>query len=61
MNNDKDPKKITCKICWAPVRITNSLIKMVCMCDDEIRFIPLDRINDLEYSHLIDFGSFEKS
>jgi hypothetical protein len=53
MNNDKDPRKITCKICWKPVRITNTLVKMTCMCDDEIRTIPIDRIWDLEYDHLI--------
>lgn len=53
MNND--PKKITCKICWTPVKITNTLIKMACMCDEEIRIIPLDRLNDIEYDHLIRF------
>ena len=53
MNNDKDPRKITCKICWTPVRITNNMIKMVCMCDDDIRMIPLDRLFDIEYDHLI--------
>jgi E3 ubiquitin-protein ligase DOA10 len=54
MNNDnKDPRKITCKICYTPVKITNNLVKMNCMCNDDIRIIHRDRLLDVEYVHLI--------
>lgn len=48
-----DSKKITCKICYTPTNIQHNVVKMKCMCDDEIRTIPLDRVNDFEYSHII--------
>lgn len=52
---NKDPRKITCKICWKPLKISNLTAKLTCMCDDEVRVIPLDRIGDIEYSHVVEY------
>jgi hypothetical protein len=48
-----NPKKMTCKICWSPLKITSTVAKMTCMCCDEVRIIPLDRLDDMVYSHHI--------
>ena len=57
MKNEHDLKKMTCKICWRPMKIKEAVAKLTCMCDDEIRVIPLDRWWDIEYSHLVQFGN----
>ena len=57
MKNEQDLKKMTCKICWSPMKIKEAVAKLTCMCDDEIRMIPLDRMGDIEYSHLVRFES----
>jgi len=52
MGDDESPmniansKKITCKICWKPVKVIKNIIKMTCMCDDENRLIHLDKIEN---------------
>lgn len=46
---------MTCKICWKPFKIKEKVVKLTCMCDEDIRIIPLDRIEDIEYSHLVQY------
>ena len=57
MKNEHDLKKMTCKICWRPMNVKKTVAKLTCMFDDEIRMIPLDRMEDIEYSHLVGFES----
>lgn len=47
--------KINCNICKKPLKIKKSLAYFTCMCNDEIRIIPLDQIKrelDLNFLYL---------
>jgi hypothetical protein len=57
--NDKIEKKIWCKICLDPLVVSKTLAKLKCMCDEDVRIIPLDRIFDREFEHLIYVGEFQ--
>jgi hypothetical protein len=48
-------KKITCKICYSPLKIMGKVAKLTCMCDEEIRIVPLDKLMGMEYDHLIEY------
>lgn len=42
--------KIFCKLCHSPTVIKRSSIFFTCMCDEEVRMIPFNCINE-EFKH----------
>lgn len=40
--------KLLCKDCHTPARITPSMAYMRCMCDEDIRTVPLFREGDIK-------------
>lgn len=56
-NQDEKKREIACKMCLVPLNVNKTLAKFRCMCDDEVRIVPLDRIFDFEFEHLLDFDS----
>jgi hypothetical protein len=56
-NQDEKKMEIACKICSMPLNVGRKLAKFRCMCDDEVRIVPLERIYEFEFEHLLDFDS----
>lgn len=56
-NQDEIKRKIACKVCLVPLNVGRKLAKFRCMCDDEVRIVPLDRIFEFEFEHLLNFDS----
>lgn len=54
-NQDEKKREIACKTCLIPLNVGKTLAKFRCMCDDEIRIIPLERLH--EFEELLIFGS----
>lgn len=38
------PTQILCKICLTPVKVTDTYIRFVCMCDEDVRTLPKEDI-----------------
>jgi hypothetical protein len=56
-NQDEKKRKIACKMCSVPLNVGKTLAKFRCMCDDDVRIVPLDRIFEFQFEHLLDFDS----
>lgn len=53
-NQDEIKRQIVCKTCLVPLNVGKKLAKFKCMCDDEIRVVPLERL--YEFEDLLNFG-----
>lgn len=40
---------LVCQICCSPVKMTKTHVRFICMCDDEIRVLPLEVIDTEEH------------